>query len=63
MEARCSFYGNLGNVLQASGSFALISCSVVANFCVWNKVCFWLSVSVLGGVCWGGFGDEAYASF
>lgn len=44
MEARFSFYGNLGNVFQASGIFALVSCYVVSNFRVWNEVCFWLSV-------------------
>jgi hypothetical protein len=57
MEARFSFYGNLGNDLQTSGRFAVISCYVVSNFCVQNEVCFCLSVSVLGG------GDVAYASF
>jgi hypothetical protein len=49
MEARFSFYGNLGNVWQTSGSFAVISCYIVSNFCVWNEVCFWLSAWVLGG--------------
>jgi hypothetical protein len=48
MEARFSFYGNLGNVWKASGSFAVISWYIVSNFCVWNEVCFWLSAWVLG---------------
>lgn len=44
MEAMFSFYGNLGNLLQALGIFALVSCYVVSNFRVWNEVCFWLNV-------------------